>query len=646
PNPKLETYCHDAKECYGRIVNRLQGASSVPLSADEQKASKIAADCVEAADKLTDIVAKYSLSPEKRGLQARMSAFGKGVRMLWRHKEVDALEKDLERHQSLLEGQLLGCIYGLNKTSQDYMERNFNQLDSGVQQVLFQVSERNNALATLLHDYMQDLKAHVSETNDQIHNITTSHIAAESELVRSHVSSSTKQIRDDISRSKAESREDDMLSRLLGSLKFEEMNARRNTISENWPQTFEWIFKGSVGNDFTISSDWSESAFSSTGEYQSNKSIKAEPLNITFVSWLESEDKMYWVSGKPASGKSTLMKFILNHPQTLTHLRQWQADVHLLSHFFWKPGTSLQSNLKGWLCSCLHQILLHQQELVLGLGKNNPDIANKDSHFDWSVKELLDTLLFTLCTSSCSYCIFLDGFDEVVEENKSLNPFDFLDQLKNRMVHESLARAESLSKDLRQSLTYEISTKAQGVFLWALLVLHSLKRGIDGEDSFEELMLRLKQLPTELDQLYKDMWERLGDDTKIYQQTASLYFNLLISAKDLQPRFRSLVLLTAGSSPNISDDLFNENVDFIEKRLCERCEITARNIRLRCTGILEISSTRRQGLELEVSDPIMAQIETHVGFIHRTAVDFLVDTEYGRTILDACGMTQVEIWER
>ena len=44
--------------------------------------------------------------------------------------------------------------------------------------------------------------------------------------------------------------------------------------------------------------------------------------SVIFVDWLKQEDGLYWVSGKPGSGKSTLMKFLSAHDTTLKHLEE------------------------------------------------------------------------------------------------------------------------------------------------------------------------------------------------------------------------------------------------------------------------------------------------------------------------------------
>jgi ABC-type lipoprotein export system ATPase subunit len=62
--------------------------------------------------------------------------------------------------------------------------------------------------------------------------------------------------------------------------------------------------------------------------------------STTFVQWLQSDDDLYWISGRPGSGKSTLMKFLCTHQQTKEHLKAWAKsdDVIVAEYFFWNAG--------------------------------------------------------------------------------------------------------------------------------------------------------------------------------------------------------------------------------------------------------------------------------------------------------------------
>lgn len=133
--------------------------------------------------------------------------------------------------------------------------------------------------------------------------------------------------------------------RLLNSLKFPEMNERRNHISSQIPDSFTWIFGSQHPGDYNdIYGDDSEDEGreSDDGMLEEDSHSDASSICIShiegrwddFVSWLECDDPVYWVSGKPASGKSTLMKFIASNPRTRESLEKWQEAPMILSHFF------------------------------------------------------------------------------------------------------------------------------------------------------------------------------------------------------------------------------------------------------------------------------------------------------------------------
>ena len=46
--------------------------------------------------------------------------------------------------------------------------------------------------------------------------------------------------------------------------------------------------------------------------------------NLGFLKWLASKEPFYWIRGKPASGKSTLMKMVLNDKRTSLAFKKLQ----------------------------------------------------------------------------------------------------------------------------------------------------------------------------------------------------------------------------------------------------------------------------------------------------------------------------------
>jgi len=85
---------------------------------------------------------------------------------------------------------------------------------------------------------------------------------------------------------------------ILHSLRLEMMDDRYQKISDAEKKTFEWIFEDS--------------------EKQTSSNPK---LRIAFKEWLASGDGIFHISGKPGSGKSTLMKYLCRHPETETQLQ-------------------------------------------------------------------------------------------------------------------------------------------------------------------------------------------------------------------------------------------------------------------------------------------------------------------------------------
>lgn len=94
---------------------------------------------------------------------------------------------------------------------------------------------------------------------------------------------------------------------LLHSLNFQQQQDRYSTIEKPHSRTFSWIF-------------------------QDNSHLETPWYN--FVQWLRSDsgrDHLYWVAGKPGSGKSTLMRFLYDDRRTHEILQQWATGRKLVT---------------------------------------------------------------------------------------------------------------------------------------------------------------------------------------------------------------------------------------------------------------------------------------------------------------------------
>lgn len=291
----------------------------------------------------------------------------------------------------------------------------------------------------------------------------------------------------------------------------------------------------------------------------SEASSKAKRL----LEWLRVGQGIFWVSGKPGSGKSTLMKFLADSPQTRVALADWAGDrrVVVASHYFWWSGTEIQKSQEGLLRTLLYEIFKEGgSDLVQtacperwkGLMGNDTGSENGSS---WSLYEL--QLVFQSLANHAklpvNFCIFIDGLDEYGERGELDNVCNILKQLSTSSknikfclssrpwneflvafrhvqedqtihVHEmtkddirSYAHARLAEHEYWQSLSEKdgqaeslldlLSEQAKGVFLWVFLVTAALKESLNNHDSFSDLHRRLESYPDNLDGFFKNMLE-------------------------------------------------------------------------------------------------------------------------------------------
>ena len=127
------------------------------------------------------------------------------------------------------------------------------------------------------------------------------------------------------------------------------MSHRELEIADAHKNTFSWLLRDMPSPD----SDEGGSVHPS------------RPWN-SFIEWLRKGTGIYWVSGKAGSGKSTLVRYMIQNPQTLLQLSLWSSQNKpiLSTFYFWNSGTPLQRSQEGLLRSLLHRVLYVRQDLI------------------------------------------------------------------------------------------------------------------------------------------------------------------------------------------------------------------------------------------------------------------------------------------
>ena len=406
---------------------------------------------------------------------------------------------------------------------------------------------------------------------------------------------------------------------IIGSLQFAKMDDRVENIKATHPQTFEWLFKGSEG---------------------------ARDMNThtNIFDWLRFGHGTYWISGKAGSGKSTLMKFFCGNPKTRLALESWASgkELAVATFFFWNAGTDMQKSQKGMLQTLLCHILRQAPDLIPAVcpSRWQNDFCRGET---WTQGEVLDAFaeLQRQPIISIRFCVFIDGLDEydgdhvdivnvvndlasmqaikvcfssrpwnIFENNfgenggQKLRLQDLTQEDIRRFTTDNIAKSANLSIQAKTSTAYqdlicEIQEKSSGVFLWVFLVVRSLLRGISNLDTIAELQMRLRELPTELEEFFQHIFDA---SEKVYRhQTARLYL-LQLAATDQQLR----ALDVADFAENDSE--FALNNELLYSRMSDLNDVidrTKKRVLARCQDLLEFD------------------FRDELRFLHRTVKDFL-----------------------
>ncbi|KAF2815302.1 uncharacterized protein BDZ99DRAFT_356608, partial [Mytilinidion resinicola] len=371
-----------------------------------------------------------------------------------------------------------------------------------------------------------------------------------------------------------------------------------------------------------------------------------------FPEWLKGGDGIFWVSGKPGSGKSTLMKFLADHETTRAMLEEWSSGVKLViaTHYFWSAGTPMQKSHEGLFQTLVYEIfrvcpMLIPEVCPVRWAQTHP--GKNEEHTHWTNSELLSTLnaLSNHPNLPVRYCFFIDGIDEFDGDHSKLcetlkdlsqspniklclasRPWNvFYDAFGNdpmrKIYMEDLTRNDILrytesrltehqrwntgrfGATDKQSIIDDITSKAQGVFLWVFLVTKSLRDGLTNGDTMQDLRKRLESLPTDLERFFKHMLEVVDP---IYYEKMASFLSIAVNAK--QPLH---FLIYSMHEYEHDDEEFAVTMPVSELSQAELDALQdecRRRVNARCGGLLSIKGA-------------------FVEFLHRTVRDFLFTRE-------------------
>jgi hypothetical protein len=125
---------------------------------------------------------------------------------------------------------------------------------------------------------------------------------------------------------------------------------------------------------------------------------------------------MFWIKGKPGSGKSTLMKCVLEH------IRRQPGACTIASFFFNARGEPFERSIEGCYRTLLHQLLTHVPKLRLpATWEKGQDCVNRFDRGGGCTQLLLDRGADINLKDSKGCNIALNGTRRNSPNNKSLS---------------------------------------------------------------------------------------------------------------------------------------------------------------------------------------------------------------------------------
>lgn len=433
----------------------------------------------------------------------------------------------------------------------------------------------------------------------------------------------------------------------LSTLRFAEVYDRYDAVPEAHALTYRWALQHGARRD----EQWDDLA-----------------------TWFESPclaSNIYWVTGQPGCGKSTLMKFLALSPTTKQLLAQWSRGRTILiaQCYFWAPGTDIQKCLEGMLRSLLLQLLdgpaaetvpletICPARWETSLERQTTSLERQKTSPPWLLTELKNVfrLVVEHLTKESFVMLFVDGLDEYGKDHTqrqelinlfvsmrnisslkmclSSRPWNIfsdafgelpslvLERL-NRPDIESYVMAECTKskafKDLSAidpgratAIRNKVVDKSSGVFLWVTLVTRRLLNDMQDGTGLIRAEQVLDEMPPGLDEYFRFMLESIRPSDR--RHAARIYQTMVWhKSQDRRPTLR--LLSFAGE----------DEPSFAHSQNLEHESLTT--MKTRVSGMQRYFASQSMDLlvyTMSHNPEITLGEDPDVDYLHRTVADFL-----------------------
>ncbi|KAF4500743.1 small s [Fusarium agapanthi] len=293
-------------------------SSSEKLSDTERRVQKTASRCRASAQALLgelDFVEKEQENYDCMGAVAYV------IKSKVHRKKIERMEARFKNDQQELQIILQSEILSQNKAIQHLEMEGFENLEENIQILINQGSKG-----------FFELEIFIAAQHE-----------ATKRLIVQEVSKVQRAIKEDFT-TKEQRKE------FLGSFRYPEMNKRYNEVLDSSEANFNRVFASyekvtKHDQKFALSKGGSSKACEYDASHSDFPDIDSDELRTidqswsNFVNWLRSSDSLFCIQGKPGSGKSTLIKVVIDNENTRRLFEDQSSEIVIMSHFFWKIGS-------------------------------------------------------------------------------------------------------------------------------------------------------------------------------------------------------------------------------------------------------------------------------------------------------------------
>ncbi|KAF3278483.1 hypothetical protein TWF970_004496 [Orbilia oligospora] len=377
-----------------------------------------------------------------------------------------------------------------------------------------------------------------------------------------------------------------------------------------------------------------------------------------FLQWrnrenVETFNGVLWIKGKPGAGKSTLMK------HTLLHCQEELSNHSIAAYFFSARGQGLEKSRHGMLRPLLYQLCDNDSGAYGAFLQRFRDKEKKHGRsWEWREDELEIVMLESIASSTKPVVLLVDALDECGESEVRM-VVNFLEVLSSVIItakralniclssrhYPTISMAKKLdltiegiaghSKDIAiyvedklriddDDIKYEVCNKAEGLFMWVLLVVGLLNRAFDDGD-IDAVWIRLRELPPDLDAVFSTLLEI--DNPEKHQTIFMLEF-ILFCKGHLAPA-ELYYAVKAGTKPGTLRR-HDKSTGLTDKMIKNFIINNSR-------GLIEVCKNRYGD-----------DSDSRVQFIHKTVEDFLqrnnrLQNLHSRMAADSAGFGDEEV---